>query len=249
MAPVANSPELAVWRAPLLGHTFDLEDLPVWLAGCDVHVEAIGEVYFLIIPVEVAGDSPEVVQAFVAAHLEIINGIGRVLDRSYRPVAPGPALYGVNAAGDVINTVIAISGVESRGKAGSLRAIPVGISPPDQCSGAAAPLIRAASSSGRAHDALVILGRPHLTWSELYVLYELVNADAKRRKFKLGWIGKADDHSFRKTVNSYTALRTQGRHGKDSGTPPIVPMTRDAASRLISELVRAWLRHAGTNSR
>jgi hypothetical protein len=70
-----------------------------------------------------------------------------------------------------------------------------------------------------ARDALVIIGRPNLTWSELYLLFELVQAEVGGEMFDLGWISRRDADLFTHTANNYSALRSNGRHGKDKGDP------------------------------
>ena len=107
------------------------------------------------------------------------------------------------------------------------------------------PLMRAANRSARAHDALVITGRQELTWSELYLLFELVKAEVGGQMYHQGWISKADADLFSRTANSYSALGTAGRHGKDKGDPPAKPMEYGTAVELMRQLVLAWLESVG----
>jgi hypothetical protein len=66
--------------------------------------------------------------------------------------------------------------------------------------------------------------------------------------FDRGWIVRADANLFTRTANSYTTLRSDGRHGKDRGKSPTQPMPYGAAAKLISGLVLAWLSHLGGSS-
>ncbi len=229
------------WIIPLEGHQFDVEDLPHWLAGQDVHVVKRDEKFVLVVPVNLIGESCEPVRAFAEDHLELINGIGRLLRRQFRPVALSDKLYGVDSMGTIIHTVVAVTGVEIRMKAGTLRVNNGGVLGGDLRDGAAVPFILAAASSNRRRDALVIVGRPDLTWSELYLLFELVEAEVGSRMFTLGWVAKADADLFTRTANSYSALRSEGRHGKDRGAPPLVPMQKALAVDLVRNLVSSWL--------
>jgi hypothetical protein len=54
-----------------------------------------------------------------------------------------------------------------------------------------------------------------------------------------------DADLFTHTANSYRALRSDGRHGKDRGDPPMRPMPHGVATKLVCGLVLAWLRHMG----
>ena len=240
-----NKRQIASWIVPLVGHQFDLEDLPLWLAGQDVHVTTRDDTFVLVIPSAIVGDSYEPVRAFAEGRLELINSTGRLLSSAFRPLSLAGKLFGVDSAGAILHTVVALNGVEERGKAGSVRAVVGGKVQPDPREATALPLIRAASLSPRAHDALSIVGRPSLTWSELYLLFELVQADVGGQMFDLDWISRSDANLFTHTANSYSTLRSDGRHGKDRGDPPAHPMQHGVAVTLVRGLVLAWLRHVG----
>jgi len=224
--------DTASWVIPLVGDHFDLEDLPLWLAGQGVHVAERNGAFELVIPVATIGDNYEPVRAFAEEQLDLINGVGRLLGQAFRPLSLAGKLFGMDAAGTVVQTVLAVGTAEMRVKAGSVRAVVGGKVQPDSREAAASPLLLAASLSPRARDALTIVGRPALTWSELYLLFELVQADVGGQMFDRGWISRADANLFTHTANSYSTLRSDARHGKDRGDPPAQPMLR--ALRLSS---------------
>lgn len=236
---------IASWMVPLVGHRFDLEDLPLWFAGLDVHVEPHDNGFALVIPVQIVGHSYEPVRAFAEEQLALLNGIGRLLSSSYRSISLTDNLFGMDSAGIVRNTVVVVGSAEMRVKGGSVRVVIGGKAQPDPAEGAASSLMRAASRSLRAHDALVIIGRLNLTWSELYLLFELVEAEVGGQMFELAWISHTDADLFTRTANSYSILRGGGRHGKDRGDPPAQPMQHGIAVTLIRTLVLAWLSHVG----
>jgi len=233
--------QIVSWIVPLIGHQFDLEDFPFWLAGQDIRIVERDDSFVLVIPVAIVGINPEPVLPFARAHLELLNGIGRVLSSSFRQLSIADKLFGVDAAGAVVSTVVPVGCAEMRGKAGALGVVVGGEVQPDPREGVALPLLRAAMRSPRAHDALVIVGRPNLTWSELYLLFELVQADIGGQIFDLGWISRRDAKLFSQTANSYSSLRSAGRHGKDRGDPPPLPMQHHVAVGLVRNLVLAWL--------
>jgi hypothetical protein len=237
--------QVASWIVPLVGHQFDLEDLSVWLAGLDVHVARRDDTFVLVIPSAIVGDNYDGVRAFAEDQVALINGVGRLLSSAFRPVSLGDRLFGVDSAGIVLDTVVALNSVEMRVKAGSVRAVVGGEVQPDAREAVASQLMHAASLSPRANDALIIVGRPTLTWSELYLLFELVQADVGGQMFDLGWISRSDANLFTHTANSYSTLRSGGRHGKDRGDPPAHPMQHGVAVTLVCGLVLAWLRHVG----
>lgn len=238
--------QIASWIVPLVGQRFDLEDLPLWFAGLDVRVESRDNNFVLVIPARIVGDNYEPVRAFAEEQLALINGIGRLLSSSYRPISLAGNLFGVDTAGAVRNTVVAVGTAEMRVKAGLVRVVIGDELQPDPTEGAASPLIRAASRFPRAYDALIIIGRPNLTWSELYLLFELVEAEVGSQMFELAWISRSDADLFTRTANSYSVLRSNGRHGKDRGDPPTQPMQYVLAVTLVRDLILAWLSHVGT---
>jgi hypothetical protein len=237
----------ASWIIPLVGDHFDLEDLPLWLAGQGVYVAERDGAFVLVIPAAIIGDNYEPVRAFAEEQIELINGVGRLLSAAFRPLSLADKLFGVDAAGTVLHTVVAVNPAEMRVKASSVRVVLGGKVQPDPREAVASPLLRAASLSPRARDALTIVGRPTLTWSELYLLFELVQADVGGQMFDLGWISRGDANLFTHTANSYSTLRSDGRHGKDRGEPPAQSMPHGAATSLVRGLVLAWLRHLGAS--
>ncbi|HZM84999.1 MAG TPA: hypothetical protein VFF31_00455 [Blastocatellia bacterium] len=239
--------ETAAWVIPLVGDHFDLEDLPRWLAGQSIHVAERDGAFELVISVAIIGDNYEPVRAFAEEQLDLINGVGRLLGQAFRPLSLADKLFGIDAAGTVVHTVLAVGTAEMRVKAGSVRAVVGGKVQPDPREAAASPLLRAASLSPRARDALTIVGRPALTWSELYLLFELVQADVGGQMFDRGWISRADADLFTHTANSYSTLRSDGRHGKDRGEPPAQQMLHGVATKIVCGLVLAWLRHLGSS--
>ncbi|RZU03060.1 hypothetical protein [Rivibacter subsaxonicus] len=233
---------VVAWLVPLIGHEFDLEDLPHWLNGRDVHAVKRDDGYYLVIPASLAGVATKQVRAIAASHLELINGAGRLLNTSYRELAIDDKFFGIDTDGHIVSTVLAVGAAEYRTKAGAATVVVNGIAQADPRTGAADPLLRAASLSTRASDALIIVGRSNLTWSELYLVFELVESECGSRMFDLGWIKRSDANLLSRTANSYSVLRSRGRHGKDRNDPPSAPMALRNAGDLIRALVCSWLR-------
>ena len=231
------------WSVELVGQQFDLEDFPVWTAGADAYVTRTGDVYSLCVPASVVGSGPEHIRRFALDVLERLNGVGRLLNPSFKPLTFSAKTLGIDAQGKVISTAIEIGGGELRMKGDLLVASLNGVPQTDPREGVAIPLLEAAKRSERAQDALVILGRPNLTWAEIYLVFELVEGDVGGQMFENGWIAKAGADLLTSTANSYSTLRSSGRHGKDRGSPPRSPMAQSTAVSLVSKLVLNWLRH------
>lgn len=103
------------------------------------------------------------------------------MQNSFRPleIADGP-YFGIDAKGNRIHTVVTLGTAEIRCKAGHLTALVNGVPQPDLRAGKATRLLCAAATSSAARGALVIVGRPMPSWSELYLVYELVESNVGR---------------------------------------------------------------------
>lgn len=233
---------VATWLVPLEGHAFDLEDLPVYMHGHSVQVVLRDSIYNLAIPVNVGGVSHERVREVALAFVELVNGAASLLISSYSPISvTSGAFFGVDDSGSVVNTVVPVGTAEMRCKAGHMNVLIDGVPQPDSRQGRIASLVELAKRSTAGRDALSLVGRPSPTWSELYLVYELVKANAGSRMFSDNWISRSQAELFRRTANSYTALGRAARHGKEATDSPKNPMPQREATQLMRELVRGWL--------
>lgn len=236
------------WIVPLKGHAFDMENLPIYLHDSPVYIQKREEDYFLVLPTSVAGPTYEDVRRLAYQHLDLINGAASVLQNSFRPleIVDGP-YFGIDAKGNRTHTIVTLGTAEIRCKTGNLTALVNGVPQPDLRAGQATRLLHAAATSSAASDALVIVGRLMPSWSELYLVYELVESNVGGLMYIEGWIGRTEGNLFTRTANSYTALGRAGRHGKDRGTPPAIPMPHQTAINLVRSLVLSWLRWIANN--
>jgi hypothetical protein len=208
-----------------------------------------GDKYFLQLSTSVAGTTYERVGELAADFLALVNGAASVLIHGYRPIElEGGAFNGIDENGEIAHTVIQVGTAEMRCKAGQVTIAINGVAQPDQRKGSMSPILREALHNRAKADALMLVGRSFPSWSELYLVFELVEANVGRRMFTEGWIGQTDATLFTRTANSYTALGTAGRHGKDRGDPPAAPMQQQAAVTLMRSLVAAWLRDSSATS-
>lgn len=164
----------------------------------------------LLIPAEIASESPEPVRSIAEQHVQYINGIGRLLNPDFRPIAVTDRLFGLSADGAVVHTVVALDSGEFRMKGGGM-GVKIGdrvLSDSQEAAGA--PFLKAASRSRRARDALILIGRDHPSWSELYLPFELVEAEVGGRMYTMGWAPEPQAVLFTRTANSYSTLGPRG---------------------------------------
>lgn len=240
---------ISSWVVPLKGHAYDLEELPIYLDGSPVTVVKRGDEYFLQLSSSVAGQTCERVGELAVDFLAVVNGAASVLIAGYRPIElEGGTFYGLNENGEVVDTVVQLRAAEVRCKAGHVTVAIDGAAQPDHRKGSMSSILREALHNRAKADALRLVGRSTPSWAELYLVFELVEANVGRRMFDDGWISQAEAKLFTRTANSYTALGTAGRHGKDRGHPPTEPMQQQAAVTLMRALVAAWVRETSATS-
>lgn len=241
---------VTAWIVPLKGHAFDLEDLPLYLDASPVSVVRRGTDYFLYLSTDVAGPTHERVSDLALDYVGLINGAASVLMAAYRPVElDGGAFYGIDAEGQIAHTVVSVGTAELRCKAGHVGVLISGVAQPDPRKGSMGQLLREAAMHPAKADALTIVGRPMPNWSELYLVFELVEANEGSRMYAESWITRSEANLFSRTANSYTALGRAGRHGKDRGDPPRVPMQQREAITLMRSLVAKWVNDRSSASR
>jgi hypothetical protein len=66
---------------------------------------------------------------------------------------------------------------------------------------------------------LEILGSAELRWTDLYHLFEIVQADVGRQMYEHRWIAKTEADLFTWTANSPAVLGAQARHGAQRNDP------------------------------
>jgi hypothetical protein len=236
---------MSTWIIPIEGHQFDIEDLPQLLAGCPVEIVKRADAkYYLKLPVALAGSEPRIAKDKVLQYLAVINGAAVLLCDSYRPVELGDSLFAIDDNDRVTNTVLLADAGKIRLKGGHVNFYVNGIAQSDPRLGAALPFMNFAAQSTAANDVLVLVGRTVPSWSELYLVFELVQANGGDLMVEKGWIGRAEQSLFCRTANSYTALGPEARHGKDQHQPPASPMTYEQAKKAILLLATHWLQES-----
>lgn len=228
------------WMVPLEGHAFDLEELPLVLAGGEVTAVVHDGAICLSLPA--TGPDHNGVLERAAQFLDLLNGAMSLLEPTFRPLVCSTSYYGVNGEGQKVSTVISVGTGEVRCKARALGVAVGGVPAPDPRHGAALPLLYAAKASPEAGDALTLVGRQRPTWSELAVVLELAINASGGKLIEWQWISKPDEERFRRTANSRKVLGKEARHGHAKHEPPPRPMTYSEAVRTIRELVANWLR-------
>lgn len=101
-------------------------------------------------------------------------------------------------------------------------------------------LVSAAIHDEDLRDALAVLGRPDLTWHDLYYVFEIVEANIGGAMFANGWITKRAVTSFTQTANSRHAVGRDARHGHTKVPAPSQPMALNDAQALVTGLVQQW---------
>lgn len=229
------------WQVGLIGEDLDLEDLPQWFRGSVATVLPDKDGYVLQLASSLVGRDYARVRRIAEQELDTINGIARVLWPGFRPVRLANRINGVDASGQNVGIVLAVEGVECRIKGGSASLTGSGAGLQPRISSPGRALQELARTSAAVADVLAITGRSSHTWSELYLVFELIESDLGSTMFTEGWITKAEKRAFCHTANSYSALGRRARHGRDRGQAPAKPMTFGEAGVVVTRLVAGWL--------
>ena len=244
-----ETPSVESWIVPVKGHDFDMEDLPVYLENSPATVVKRENKYYLSISALVAGCTYERVLEIAGEYLSLINGAASLIIGNYRPMElEAGAYFGIDKSGAINNTVLPIGPAELRIKGHWATLSINGIPQADPRKGQLTSLITGAAAINSEADALHILGRRHPTWSELYLVFEIVESSVGGVMYSAGWLTKASAERFTRTANSYSAIGQAARHGKILWEAPADPMDLHSASELIRGLVKQWLTRKTTIS-
>jgi hypothetical protein len=100
--------------------------------------------------------------------------------------------------------------------------------------------LQAARRNGEVDEALSLFGSPDLSWVLLYKVFEIVEADIKRKIYKTRWVTKTLEDRFTQTAQAH-------RHAKQSEKmrkykPHCKPMLFHEGTTFIRTILDNWLR-------
>lgn len=103
--------------------------------------------------------------------------------------------------------------------------------------------LEVARKDAAAEKALRIYGSREHSWSNLYIIYEVIEADVGGKNIIVanGWVSGVKIEKFKRTANSVTATRDDARHGKEPHVPSPSPMLLSEAKAMIEEMLRRWM--------
>jgi hypothetical protein len=226
-------------KARLEGHEFDLQDLADLLPAGDIRVARDDAGYYL--EAAVIDNPPEGRTFYEAAQeiLPLVNGMGRVKNPRFRPVA----LSGRYQDGEKQHMVVAVGTAEARSRLSAVAIVP---RPDGQVEPQPSPpsisypgLIK---TDPEVAEVLQILASPSIGWVELYKVFEVVRDTVKPLKLdQSGLAGKEDISAFTASANRPDVSGAGARHARIDGGPPKRTMTLNRGRQFVSDLVRAWL--------
>jgi hypothetical protein len=229
---------VVIVKAWLDGDDIDLEALADLLPAGDIRVGRDGDGFYLT-AVEI-DNRPAGVPFYEAAPavLQRVNGLGRVMNTSYRPVQ----LSGQYQEGDRRHLVVHAPCAEARAEAMPPAILIDGqpvASPPSPGPEYAAT----ASGDTDVAETLAIFGQPTPpNWVELYKVYEIIEHTGLLKAATIAaGISENQFRLFTRTACHPDAAGPDARHGRSRQDPPKNPMPIAEARSLISALVRAWM--------
>ncbi len=102
---------------------------------------------------------------------------------------------------------------------------------------------KTSQNDANVNKALRIFGGREHTWSNLYIIYEIIESDVGGKSVIVSnnWCSGKKIENFKRTANSLTAVGDEARHGKETSNPPPSPMLLDEAKTLIENILKKWL--------
>jgi hypothetical protein len=232
--------EAMVVKAWLEGHQFDLDALVALLPTGDTQVVRDDDGGYYLTAAEIddrPADTP--FYEVAPAVLRRVNGLARVHDAGFRPVA----LSGRYQDGHKGHLVVAGATAECRVRA-TAGAVLIGGEPAGQTPMPTGPAHAAiACSDGDVDDALTIMGGDAApSWVELYRVYEIVKHTGRLSDvLARAGVSASEVDLFKRTANHPNTAGVLARHGRSKQAPPEAPILLTRARELISELVLALM--------
>ena len=236
--------DAVTWEFALIGDPSDLSVLCSATRGQSIVIQKRDDCYVLSMPSQPEDRDYNALYLFAQEQIEVLNGIGHLVDGGFRSVSLSDHLFGVDEEGVRCTTAITVHSLEGRIRAGILRVAINGELGPDPIELAASHFLRAATASDEAFQALAVVGIDAPTWSELYVAFELAKSGTGGAIERVCDVTTVELERFRRTANSFKILGRLARHGPKPHVPPDDPMQYCEALQFVRGLVRAWLKHA-----
>jgi hypothetical protein len=104
--------------------------------------------------------------------------------------------------------------------------------------------LKIAKKDACVEKALRIYGSREHSWSNLYIIYEIIESDMGGKDLIIGngWSSGSKIEKFKHTANSVSAAGDDARHGKENTEPPASPMPLSEAESMIGDLLKQWIR-------
>lgn len=164
---------------------------------------------------------------------DVFNAGSAILTR----ISGMAALYGLNPS-DVIVSAVMASNSDGSGLGSALLPFHFDVLPGTTQKYQVSDL---PTNDSNVEVALRVLAQRRLTWSELYKLLEIVQADqGSDYPIREGVTTKVQLRNFKHTANSMAAIGDDARHGPTSQQPPSSPMTIDDARDLLRDILKHW---------
>jgi hypothetical protein len=225
------------WRVQLVGHEFDLEDLPQWFTSPRLTVVRDSDATYWLESTDWDHLTEAVgVRAEADRRIPELNGAARLMKSSYRNVQVGGHVVDRETSNQ--HAVVVVDTVEVRSKAMPVQVLVDGrvVESP---SPAADRWMAVAAGDADAHEALAIWGSRPRDWVNLYRLYEIVKSRADI--VANGWATGKELSRFTHTANDPALGGPEARHGRFATGSQPKALSLDKAVALIERVLTAWL--------
>lgn len=167
--------------------------------------------------------------------LDLLNVAARLTDGSHRDVRPGGVF---DADGHRTALGRAHGAIRFRGYAYGVMPGPDRSAPPRQRT-LAELMLELDGLVPEVGEVVALLGA-EATPSDLYKVFEVLRT-AGCEPWAMGWVSKAEQGRFTRSVNHPDVLGAHARHARSGSSAPAKPMDAQQARSFIEERVRNWL--------
>lgn len=235
---MGTSEEGAYWAVVLGGDDSDIRTIVSGGLGAEgVEVRQTDDGWLMTADTfEAAGEARGVRRA-AEATLDVVNGVGAILDRAFRPLKAGH-VYRLHADGRKDAFVQLEGAIEARARVNAVL-----VSTTSDGSPAPAPksqldkALAAAQVDDNLARALRLHGKHPRTIATLYKVFELSRQHSQHQT----WSSRRERSRFTQSANSPGAHGDDARHAVARTQPPANPMNLAEAESFVAGILRQWI--------
>ena len=231
------------WKVVLSGSGFDLERLSLLAAGDPFSIRKVDGKYTLESVEFESLDSPDAVWDCAVTLIRRINGAARMLFGDHDNVDVDKIVQDKPDGRTSVHVVVRVPAALARARAG---ACAVHVDGMEEEGSGYSPLhswVKLASHNEDVAEVLRYFEGDHLTYFDLYKIYEIIKHNCKSRGVSFGkYLSEKDEAALRANINCPALSGDAARHARSLGHPKSIRSKGHAKIvTMVRKLVQKWL--------